>query len=52
MNQDDWFDEEENAFEIPSADKKEKRPAKRRRPEPDDWDEDDHWDGDLADPPY
>jgi len=52
MNQDDWFDEDENAFEIPSEKKRHKKPARRRRPEPDDWDSGEAWDSELSDPPY
>ena len=52
MGQDEWFDEEADAFEIPSDEKKGKRPAKRRRPEPDEWEDDEPWDSALSDLPY
>jgi hypothetical protein len=41
MDQDEWFDEDEDRFEIPSDEGKAKRPARRGRPLADDWDEDD-----------
>jgi|GEM_PF-5516736 len=48
MDQDEWFDEDEDQFEIPSDEGKAKRPGKRRRPVADDWDEGDEW-GDWDD---
>ena len=48
MDQDEWFDEDEDQFEIPSDEGKPKRAAKRRRLPADDWEEDevvwDDWD--------
>lgn len=52
MDQDEWFDEDEDQFEIPSAEGKAKRAVKRRRPLADDWEEDevvwDDWDDDFT----
>jgi hypothetical protein len=47
MDQDEWFDEDADEFEIPSAEKKAKK-SRRPRPVADDWDEGDDW-GDWDD---
>jgi hypothetical protein len=47
MGQDEWFDEDEDQFEIPSHDKQGKK-VRKPRPVADDWDEEDEW-GDRDD---
>ncbi|HXH64312.1 MAG TPA: hypothetical protein VNH42_02255 [Mariprofundaceae bacterium] len=43
MGQDEWFDEDEDQFEIPSIDNNKGKKPKRQRPVVDDWDEGNEW---------